>query len=68
MDSKSLLVQVMAWCRQGNKPLPEPMMTQFTDAYMCHLSPVCNQWPSKAILNPLPEPVIDDRVLQFIDT
>ena len=28
------LVQVMAWCRTGNKPLPEPMLTQFTDAYM----------------------------------
>ena len=27
-------VQVMAWHRTGDKPLPEPMMTQFTDAYM----------------------------------
>ena len=26
----------MAWRRSGNKPLPEPMMAQFTDAYMCH--------------------------------
>ena len=23
----------MAWRRTGDKPLPEPMMTQFTDAY-----------------------------------
>ena len=23
----SPLVQVMAWCREGDKPLPEPMMT-----------------------------------------
>ena len=30
------LVQVMAWRRRGNKPLPEPMPTQFTDAYMQH--------------------------------
>ena len=34
VDNKSALVQVRA-CRQtGDKPLPEPMMTQFTDAYM----------------------------------
>ena len=26
------LVQIMAWCRTGNKPLPEPMLTQCTDA------------------------------------
>ena len=28
------LVQVMAWCRTGDKPLSEPMMIQFNDAYM----------------------------------
>ena len=33
---KSALVQVMAWRRTGVKPLPEPMLTQFTDAYMQH--------------------------------
>ena len=33
-DNKSLLVQVMAWCRPGDKPLSEAMLTQFTDAYM----------------------------------
>ena len=36
IDSKSALVQVMAWHRTGNKPLPEPMLAQFTDAYMWH--------------------------------
>ena len=36
IDNKSALVQVMAWRRTGDKPLPEPMMTQFTDAYMRH--------------------------------
>ena len=36
IDNKSALVQVMA-CRQiSDKPLPEAMMTQFTDAYMRH--------------------------------
>ena len=36
MDNKSALVQVMAWHRTGDIPLPEPMMTQFIDAYMRH--------------------------------
>ena len=30
------LVQIMAWCRSGDKPLSEPMLTHFTDAYMRH--------------------------------
>ena len=30
-DDQSTLVQVMGLCRQGNKPLPEPMLTQ-----ICH--------------------------------
>ena len=36
IDNKSALVRVMAWRRTGNKPLPEPMMTQLIDAYMQH--------------------------------
>ena len=36
IDNKPAFVQVMAWCRIGGKPLPEPMMTQFSDAYMRH--------------------------------
>ena len=27
IDNKPALVQVMAWCQRGNKPLPEPMLT-----------------------------------------
>ena len=34
IDNKSTLVQVMAWRRTGDKPLPEPMLTQLADAYM----------------------------------
>ena len=33
---KPALVHVMAWPRIGDKPLPEPMMVQFTEAYMRH--------------------------------
>ena len=36
IDNKPALVQVMAWRRTGDKPLSEPMLTQFTDAYMGH--------------------------------
>ena len=25
----------MAWCRTGDKPLPEPTLTQFTNTYIC---------------------------------
>ena len=33
IDNKPPLVPVMAWRRTGDKPLPEPMLTQLTDAY-----------------------------------
>ena len=31
-----VLVQITAWRRSGDKPLSEPMMVSFTDAYMRH--------------------------------
>ena len=34
IDNKSAIVQVMAWCWTGDKPLYEPMLSQFTDAFM----------------------------------
>ena len=36
IDNKPALFQVMVWRRTGDKPLPESMMAQFTDAYMRH--------------------------------
>ena len=36
IGNKPALVQVMVWRLTGSKPLPEPMMAQFTDAYMRH--------------------------------
>ena len=30
------LVQIMVWCRIGDKPLSEPMLTRFTDTFMQH--------------------------------
>ena len=38
--------QAMAWCWTGDKPSPEPMMTQFTDAYIRHWASAC--WPLHA--------------------
>ena len=36
IDNKPALVQIMAWRRTGDEPLSEPMLAQFTDAYMRH--------------------------------
>ena len=36
IDNKLALVQVMAWRRTGDKPLSEPMLNQFMDAYVRH--------------------------------
>ena len=36
IDNKWALVQEMAWRRSGDKPLSEPMLNQYTDAYMRH--------------------------------
>ena len=36
IDNIPALVEIMAWRRSGDKPLSEPMMVKFTDAYMRH--------------------------------
>ena len=36
IDDNPALVQIMAWRRIGGKPISEPMLTRFTDAYMRH--------------------------------
>ena len=36
IDNNPALVQKMAWRQIGEKPLSEPMLAQFTDAYMRH--------------------------------
>ena len=36
INQKTALFQAMAWCQTGQKPLPKPMMTQSTEAYMWH--------------------------------
>ena len=34
MYNKPALAQIMGWRRTGDKPLSEPMLTQFTDTYI----------------------------------
>ena len=36
VDNNPALVEIMAWCRIGDKPLSEQMLTPLTDAYMRH--------------------------------
>ena len=36
IDNYPALVQVMVWRGTGDKPLPKPMLTLLTDAYMRH--------------------------------
>ena len=36
IGNNSALEQIMAWRHPGNKPLSEPMLTRFTEAYMWH--------------------------------
>ena len=36
IDNNPALVKTMAWRRMGDKPLSEPMLTRFTDAFMRH--------------------------------
>ena len=36
IDNNPALVWIMTWHRRGDKPLSEPMLTRFTDAYMRH--------------------------------
>ena len=36
VNKYSSLIQIMAWHHKRDKPLSEPMMVQFTGAYMRH--------------------------------
>ena len=36
IDNFAALVQVIDWHHTGDKPLPEPMLTQFCDVFMQH--------------------------------
>ena len=39
-DDKLLFVQVMALCQTGYKLLPDPMITKFTETYLCLMDSV----------------------------
>ena len=42
IDNNSVLDQVMAWRRRGDKPLSEPKLTQFTEGYIWHQGKMCS--------------------------
>ena len=44
IDNKSALVQEMAWHKTGNKPLPKPKTTHFTNAFMRNKGPLLLTW------------------------
>ena len=50
-DNKWSLVEVMAWRRTGDITLPEPMMTQFSDAYASSdLNELMQDWSNSRVL------------------
>ena len=49
IDNNLALVWIMAWHGIGEKPLSEPMVTQFIDAYMRHYGKV-SQWKRDVVL------------------
>ena len=57
IDNKPALVQVMVWRRTGDKPLPEPVMTQFSDAYMRHQGGWVNTSKSEQNCHPDPDDI-----------
>ena len=45
INNNPALVDIKAWCQRSINPLFEPMMVQFTDAYMCYSA----QWVKDSI-------------------
>ena len=46
IDNNPALVKIMTWRRLGDKPLSEPTLTRFTDAYLCSPDESWNKQPS----------------------
>ena len=47
IDNKSALVQVMAWCPTGDKPLPEPLLT----SSLMHICCTRGRWVKTSMRN-----------------
>ena len=47
IDNYPTLIKIMTWRRIGDKPLSEPMLTQFTE----HICGNRGRWANRAILN-----------------
>ena len=44
LENNETFVQIMAWCRIGDKPLSELVLTRFSDAYMRHYGEMSWRW------------------------
>ena len=40
INNELALVQIMAWCQRGTKPLSESIMASFIDTYMHHFASI----------------------------
>ena len=56
------LVQIMAWRRTGDKPLSEPIMTQFNDAYIRHVLGLTFLCSHHVLRRPLNSPNAGDGI------
>ena len=62
INNRPALVQVMDWCRTGDKPLPEPMLTQFMDAYMWHEGEMNQNQNQKSFIQRMYREYIDNMI------
>ena len=44
INKKPAVIQIMAWHHRCDKPLPEPMMVQFTYKFMRHFASIIYQY------------------------
>ena len=72
IDNKLALVQVMAWRQTGDKPLPEAMLTQFTDTNVALWGDELNEgiilfiyWYT-AVLAPIKPPTAFQDVINYV--
>ena len=55
----------MAWCRQGNKPLSEPMTAQFTDIHASLSPDLLRALRFMSLYAFLKRPSLEDQVPDF---
>ena len=64
IDNNLALVQIMAWCRSGDKPLSEPMMVSLL-THICVTRPQCVNWFCDELFLMVVFYSIDSRIALF---